>query len=161
MLRAFPYYTELDAIWGGIPSFDSDLISSHPNINHAGSFLDTVQKPQDVSPSQIAGASAERTLDVDETQSQEDGSEDVDGEGGHRDQDRFAVQLPVDEPEDGAAFNFDHDDRFNMDVDPPLGVLGGLGPSESNVRIYNFISSRKLTADHRRGCFSNGHLSIQ
>ena len=39
VLRIFPYYQELDAIWNGIPSFDSELVSSKPKGNHAESLL--------------------------------------------------------------------------------------------------------------------------
>ena len=35
----FPYYQELDAIWNGIPSFNSELVSSKPKGNHAESLL--------------------------------------------------------------------------------------------------------------------------
>ena len=40
VLRIFPYYTQLDTIWRGIPLFNSKLVSSQPNINHASNFLD-------------------------------------------------------------------------------------------------------------------------
>ena len=40
VLRIFPYYTQLDSIWCGIPSFDSKLVSSQPNVNHTSNFLD-------------------------------------------------------------------------------------------------------------------------
>ena len=40
VLHIFPYYTQLDSIWCGILSFDSKLVSSQPNVNHASNFLD-------------------------------------------------------------------------------------------------------------------------
>ena len=40
VLRVFPYYSQLDSILRGIPSFDSKLVSSRPNANHASNFLD-------------------------------------------------------------------------------------------------------------------------
>ncbi|KIJ58649.1 hypothetical protein HYDPIDRAFT_33975 [Hydnomerulius pinastri MD-312] len=44
VLRVFPYYSDLDSIWRGIPSFDSPLLSSQPNVKHAEYFLSLVQK---------------------------------------------------------------------------------------------------------------------
>lgn len=38
----FPYYEELNEIWSGIPGFDSELISSAPNVNHSQDMLDLV-----------------------------------------------------------------------------------------------------------------------
>ena len=35
----FPYYQELNTIWNGIPSFDSELVSSKPKGNHVESLL--------------------------------------------------------------------------------------------------------------------------
>ncbi|KAI6023512.1 hypothetical protein PISMIDRAFT_34519, partial [Pisolithus microcarpus 441] len=43
VLRIFPYFSELDLIWHGIPSFDSELISSQPHANHAENFLALVK----------------------------------------------------------------------------------------------------------------------
>ena len=40
VLCVFPYYSQLDSIWHGIPSFNSKLVSSRPNANHASNFLD-------------------------------------------------------------------------------------------------------------------------
>ena len=41
-LHIFPYYKELNAIWKGISSFDSKLISSNPDANHAKSLPNIV-----------------------------------------------------------------------------------------------------------------------
>ncbi|KAI6130814.1 hypothetical protein EV401DRAFT_2065986 [Pisolithus croceorrhizus] len=43
VLRVFLYYSDLDSIWHGIPSFDSELISSQPNAKHVDSFLSLIQ----------------------------------------------------------------------------------------------------------------------
>ncbi|KAL4072386.1 hypothetical protein V8B97DRAFT_2006761 [Scleroderma yunnanense] len=43
VLHIFLYYSELDLIWHGIPSVDSELILSHPNTKHTENFLDLVK----------------------------------------------------------------------------------------------------------------------
>ncbi|KAG6379037.1 hypothetical protein JVT61DRAFT_11465 [Boletus reticuloceps] len=43
VLRVFPYYQDLNAIWRGILSFDSELVSSKPGVNHAESLLRMVK----------------------------------------------------------------------------------------------------------------------
>ena len=40
----FPYYNKLNAIWKGIPSFNSELVLSKPMVNHAESLLQIVKK---------------------------------------------------------------------------------------------------------------------
>ena len=39
VLWIFSYYQELDTIWNGVPSFDSELVSSKPKGNHMESLL--------------------------------------------------------------------------------------------------------------------------
>ena len=39
VLRIFPYYQDLNAIWHGIPLFDSELVSSKPGVSHAVNLL--------------------------------------------------------------------------------------------------------------------------
>ncbi|KAF9230417.1 hypothetical protein BU15DRAFT_69214 [Melanogaster broomeanus] len=38
----FPYFSDLDSLWRGNPSYDANLISSAPNKNHAQDFLSSV-----------------------------------------------------------------------------------------------------------------------
>ena len=42
ILHVLPYYQELDAIWKGIPSFDSKLVSSKPKVDHVEHLLKIV-----------------------------------------------------------------------------------------------------------------------
>ena len=44
VLQVFRYYQELNTIWNGIPSFNSSLVSSKPNVNHTQSLLKIVKK---------------------------------------------------------------------------------------------------------------------
>ena len=39
----FPYYEDLDSIWNGIPSFDSELISPKSGTNHSQSLLRVIK----------------------------------------------------------------------------------------------------------------------
>ncbi|KIN94667.1 hypothetical protein M404DRAFT_34841 [Pisolithus tinctorius Marx 270] len=43
VLDTLPWYDDLHSIWQGNPSFDSDLINSEPDKNHAEDFLAIVQ----------------------------------------------------------------------------------------------------------------------
>ncbi|KAF9236800.1 hypothetical protein BU15DRAFT_76633 [Melanogaster broomeanus] len=40
----FPYFSDLDSLWRGNPSYDANLVSSAPNKNHAQDFLLAVGK---------------------------------------------------------------------------------------------------------------------
>ena len=44
VLHVFPYYNKLNAIWKGIPSFNSELVLSKPMVNLAESLLQIVKK---------------------------------------------------------------------------------------------------------------------
>ncbi|KAF9232618.1 hypothetical protein BU15DRAFT_81024 [Melanogaster broomeanus] len=40
----FPYFSDLNSLWHGNPSYDANLVSSAPNKNHAQDFLSAVGK---------------------------------------------------------------------------------------------------------------------
>ena len=43
VLHIFPYYQDLNTIWHGIPSFNGELISSKPGVNHVENLLRIVK----------------------------------------------------------------------------------------------------------------------
>lgn len=133
VLDRFPHYLTLHTLWKGVPSFDSETITSHPNVDHSGSFLETVQPARQASQVASTSATAEKALDMPVDALEDDDSEVAivnEEPEGHWHQDR--------PPPEDAGFDIDldddhHDEGFGMDLDLPPAAIA-VGASDA-VRI--------------------------
>ncbi|KAN0075255.1 hypothetical protein V8E55_011278 [Tylopilus felleus] len=92
VIATFPYYKELHAVWGGVPSFDSQLVSSKPKVNHAENLLKIVLSRPNANQS------------IDEDNEMQDGVEGGDDEGNKEPGPNVEVGASL-QPEDPAGYD--------------------------------------------------------
>ncbi|KAI6101885.1 hypothetical protein F5141DRAFT_1218093 [Pisolithus sp. B1] len=158
VLRIFPYYCELNSIWHGIPSSDSELISSQLNANHAENFLALVKAR-----STQEGNCAEGGDPV----------ADIEGRNDAAEEDGITSDIPVccnesmdfvmNDPEipeglgnnygvDG-AMNEDHDDGMEGSSNPASHVCVDVGPTHRKDAVPTpFILKDKPRTPSSDGC---------
>ncbi|KIJ61942.1 hypothetical protein HYDPIDRAFT_169341 [Hydnomerulius pinastri MD-312] len=118
VLRVFPYYSDLDSIWRGIPSFDSPLLSSQPNVKHAESFLSLVQKRSTKDPLEEGDALDDQgELGAYEGTAGEDGAKTQDNAMDVIEDNDPAMTMDEEEEDEDVDVFYNNDDGAAMDGD--------------------------------------------
>ncbi|KAI6096474.1 hypothetical protein EDD16DRAFT_1719797 [Pisolithus croceorrhizus] len=158
VLCIFPYYCELDSIWRSIPSFDSELISSQLNANHAENFLALIKAR-----STQEGDCAEGWDPV----------ADIEGRNDAADEDGITSDIPVCHNEStdfvmndleipeglgndygvSGAMNEDHDDGMEGSSNPASHVCVDVGPTHRK----DTVPTSFILKDKPRSPSSDGH----
>ncbi|KAI6106783.1 hypothetical protein EDD17DRAFT_1839924 [Pisolithus thermaeus] len=150
VLHVFPYYSDLDLIWCGIPSFDSELISSQPNAKHADSFLSLIQNKSAKDPlgdTEGVGDDGELEADVGMTMVDKGKNQDVTMDSTED------MEMAEGDPfygSDGPAISEDE----NMGEDPDVGDIlvnqvECSSHSEGTAEIHGQNSSAVLPLTHQ------------
>ncbi|KAN0098044.1 hypothetical protein V8E55_002490 [Tylopilus felleus] len=104
VIATFPYYKELHTVWGGVPSFDSQLVSSKPKVNHTENLLKIMQSRPNANQS------------IDEDNEMQDGVEGGDDEGNKEPSSNVEVGASL-QPKDPAGYN-DEIEMYHLAANP-------------------------------------------